>query len=246
MRLGGLTDSINVEPVTAPASFVSVNERSSGSMSPRQQTSYARNAYAYGDASSPTSHSYRPWLPGAPPISNVRAQPLGNPPPGLGYTLPDTQNGGDHSVGPPQNSVFETAPLPLNSEATCPLDSLLLDCLTERRERIAEGMPPELVIGPPYPSFTTLIAPDRGVCSHRLSKFLTDILRTFPDIATLPNQVAVLHTMYLMLRWLIVPNKENYERLPKWMAPIPPQARPHAAWSDHVPWYVGNIMRRYT
>ncbi len=79
-----------------------------------------------------------------------------------------------------------------NVRPTCPLDGLLTDFLAERRQHAEKGMSKEELIGPPYPSVVSLLQPTRGLMSHPLSKVFTDILGTFPDLSTLPEQVAVL------------------------------------------------------
>ncbi|EKG16803.1 hypothetical protein MPH_06006 [Macrophomina phaseolina MS6] len=127
--------------------------------------------------------------------------------------------------------------LPRTIEATCPLDSLLLDFLAERHAQAAEGAPIKTLVGPPYPDFTYLLNPERPDQSHPLSKVFTDILRTFPDISGLPERVAVLYIMFLVMRWQIEPTQENYERLPDWMTPRPSQLfTPHPVWNDYLPW----------
>ncbi|KAH7320927.1 hypothetical protein B0I35DRAFT_202680 [Stachybotrys elegans] len=123
-----------------------------------------------------------------------------------------------------------------NSRATCPLDTLLLDFLRERRQRVAEGLSTQETIGPRYPSVSSLLNPAQSAYSHPLSKFFTDILATFPDISTLPERVAVLYVMFLYMRWQISPTQENFDRLPDWIAPRPIQlTHSHAAWIDMVP-----------
>lgn len=123
-----------------------------------------------------------------------------------------------------------------NSAPTCPLDSLLLDFLSERRQRAADGLPVHEVVGPRYPSVSSLLNPAQSVYSHPLSKVFTDILSTFPDISHLPERVAVLYIMFLVMRWQISPTQDNYERLPEWMVPSQAQVTiPHPAWLDHIP-----------
>ncbi|PNY23573.1 Uncharacterized protein TCAP_06491, partial [Tolypocladium capitatum] len=123
-----------------------------------------------------------------------------------------------------------------NCAPTCPLDSLLLDFLGERRQRAADGLPVHEVVGPRYPSVSSLLNPANSVYSHPLSKVFTDILATFPDIATLPERVAVLYVMFLVMRWQVAPTRDNYDRLPAWMRPSPAQLlSPHPAWIDHLP-----------
>lgn len=124
-----------------------------------------------------------------------------------------------------------------NTTPTCTLDSILLDFLHNRQHEAAQGVPRQKLAGPPYPSVSSLLNPDKSVYSHPVSKVFTDILRTFPDISSLPEQVAVLYTMFLLMRWQIYPTQENYDRLPEWYTPRPTQLlTPHPAWMDYVPW----------
>jgi hypothetical protein len=124
-----------------------------------------------------------------------------------------------------------------NGPPTCPLDSLLLDFLHERQQQAADGVATPKLVGPAYPSVSSLLNPARSLNSHPLSKVFTDILGTFPDLSTLPEKVAVLYIMFLIMRWQISPTQENYDRLPDWVAPRASQLfTPHPAWIDHLPW----------
>ena len=134
------------------------------------------------------------------------------------------------------NPVAHSVPI-RNIEPTCPLDVILLDFLRTRQREAAEGASTRQLVGPPYPSVSSLLNPEKSVYSHPLSKVFTDILRTFPDISNLPEQVAVLYTMFLLMRWQIYPTQENYDRLPHWMTPRASQIlTPHPAWMDYLPW----------
>ncbi|KAG5984414.1 hypothetical protein E4U55_004876 [Claviceps digitariae] len=134
-----------------------------------------------------------------------------------------------------QNSPLHLLPIK-NSESTCPLDTILLNFLSERRQRIAEGLPIHEVIGPRYPSVSSLLNPANSVYSHPLSKVFTDVLARFPDISRLPERIAVLYVMFLVMRWQICPTRENYERLPTWMTPQQSQLDyAHPAWIDNIP-----------
>jgi len=127
--------------------------------------------------------------------------------------------------------------LPHNILSTCPLDGLLLDFIAERRQRRGEGMGDAEVIGPPYPSFFCLFRPERSIYTHPMSRFFTDILSTFPDVASPPEQVAILYLMFLIMRWEVSPSQENYERLPDWVRPTNVQLyTPHPIWIDYLPW----------
>lgn len=144
------------------------------------------------------------------------------------------QNGSGLSPLPTHNHICSHSVK--NSEATCPLDGLLMNFLTERRERKEEGLPVSEVVGPRYPSVSSLLNPARSIYSHPLSKVFTDILATFPDISALPERVAVLYIMFLIMRWQVDPTLENYTRMPKWARPLPIQIqKPHPAWIDHIP-----------
>ncbi len=122
-----------------------------------------------------------------------------------------------------------------NVEPTCTLDNLLLSFLRSKRNEAAQGVSEQRLVGPSYPSVSSLLNPQ--VESHPLSKVFTDILSTFPTIDALPQQIAVLYIMFLIMRWQIYPTLENYERLPDWMTPRPSQLfTPHPAWIDYLPW----------
>lgn len=124
-----------------------------------------------------------------------------------------------------------------NIAPTCPLDNILLDFLRHRQREAAQGVPKQRLVGPAYPSVSSLLNPEKGACSHPVSKVFTDILRAFPDIAGLPEQVAVLYVMFLLMRWQIYSTQENYDRLPDWVKPQPSQLfTPHPAWIDYLPW----------
>lgn len=121
-----------------------------------------------------------------------------------------------------------------NCAPTCPLDNLLLDFLHERRQRAAQGFPTHDILGPRYPSVSSLLNPLRE--AHPLSKVFIEILHTFPTISQLPERVATLYVMFLLMRWQIHPSADNYDRLPAWVRPGAAQLRhAHPAWVDHLP-----------
>ncbi|KAJ5729142.1 uncharacterized protein N7483_003650 [Penicillium malachiteum] len=138
----------------------------------------------------------------------------------------------------PSEQLTPTFATPImNTAPTCPLDSVLMDFLNSRQREAAQGIPRQKLVGPPYPSVSSLLNPEKSVNSHPVSKVFTDILCTFPDISSLPEQVAVLYTMFLLMRWQIYPTQENYDRLPEWLAPGTSQLlQPHPAWMDYLPW----------
>jgi len=141
----------------------------------------------------------------------------------------------DYLINPTSHEIAAHAAPIRNSAPTCPLDIILLDFLHERQQQAANGVETPKLVGPAYPSVSSLLNP--AVESHPLSKVFTDILGTFPDLSTLPEKVAVLYIMFLIMRWQISPTQENYDRLPDWATPRPSQLfTPHPAWIDHLPW----------
>ncbi|KAI5863420.1 hypothetical protein GGS23DRAFT_566844 [Durotheca rogersii] len=164
------------------------------------------------------------------PRTNTAA---GSAPPQLQRIEYVSQNAAPAPEEPPW--VGNSAPIK-NSAPTCPLDTLLLEFLHERRQRAAEGVPTREVVGPRYPSVSSLLNPANSALSHPLSKVFTDILAAFPGISTLPERVAVLYIMFLIMRWQVSPTRENWELLPPWVTPTPAQLEvPHPAWIDHLP-----------
>ncbi|KAJ6109281.1 hypothetical protein N7486_001515 [Penicillium sp. IBT 16267x] len=138
---------------------------------------------------------------------------------------------------PPEQTPLAFSTPIKNTAPTCTLDSILMDFLDNRQREAAQGIPRQKLAGPPYPSVSSLLNPEKSVNSHPVSKVFTDILRTFPDISSLPEQVAVLFTMFLLMRWQIYPTQENYDRLPEWLTPRPTQLfSPHPVWIDYIPW----------
>ncbi|QDS77323.1 hypothetical protein FKW77_004808 [Venturia effusa] len=121
--------------------------------------------------------------------------------------------------------------------ATCPLDAILLDAVAERQRLAAGGADSESVVGPRYPNFNALLNKNTPHWSHPLSRVFTDIMRTFPDLHTLPEQVAVVYIMFLVMRFEVEPTKENLELLPEWCRPSPSQLETaHPCWFDYLPW----------
>ncbi len=123
-----------------------------------------------------------------------------------------------------------------NTPSTCPLDSILLAFLHERRQRAAAGEPMQIVLGPSYPSVSSLLNPATNAYVHPMTKVFTDILAAFPGVFRLPERVAILYYMFLNMRLSIDPSRETYNRLPWWARPTASQlSTPHPAWVDHVP-----------
>ncbi|KAI9766004.1 MAG: hypothetical protein M1840_007011 [Geoglossum simile] len=124
-----------------------------------------------------------------------------------------------------------------NTPSTCPIDSILLEFLSSRQNLAAQGEPSSVVVGPPYPSVSSLLNPEKKIKAHPLTRIFTDILGSFEMMSKLPEQVAVLYVMFLVMRWQISPTLENYDRVPDWITPRPSQLLTmHPIWVDYLPW----------
>lgn len=163
---------------------------------------------------------------------------------GLSFLLDSTQHSSNSTTGS-SNQAQGSAELPIYARITnqgppsCPLDSLLIDAFRSRRKMMQDGAPMREIIGPEYPAFASMLEPGEGQQRpHELSALLIDILSKFPDVEQLPEKVAVLYIMFLVLRWLICPCEKCYERLPEWCRPTAVQLeKSHVAWADYLPWY---------
>ncbi|KAK5174171.1 uncharacterized protein LTR77_001251 [Saxophila tyrrhenica] len=249
----------------APASFYEQQHihpdlrspHSAAQHSPASQSATSGTPTYHGDTA-----SLRKWSPGL----EQHSHPAQHPPPNgityeqrqpprapmqpqgngerldLAYVL-EPSSGGPTSAPQHQSPPSLEPPLhtrlPKNCPPTCPLDFLLVDFLTGRRQQIAKGVPMHEVAGPEYPSLLAFKDPEAPQSHgyHPVSALLVDILSKFPDISMLPEKVAVLYIMFLILRWQICPCERCYQRLPDWVKPTPGQLNTeHAAWHDHVPW----------
>lgn len=163
-----------------------------------------------------------------------------------GHTRVDPNLLPPHQPLPNISGVAQYAPtlvphltLPRTIAATCPLDDIMLGFLAKQHARAAEGVPLHVLAGPEYPNFTALVVKDHTVDAHPLSKLFTDIIFTFPDVCGLPEQIAVVFIMFMIMRWQIEPSQQNYDRLPDWVTPRASQLfTPHPYWINHLPWYV--------
>lgn len=179
-------------------------------------------------------------------IAKVSSAAIGTPE--SNYQLPPSRDGSgpqrngssssmrDYPSALPDEGMIAHTMLPRNGPPTSPLDVILLDFLHDRQQQAADGVSTPKLVGPAYPSVSSLLNPAHAAKAHPLSKVFTDILGTFPDLSTLPEKVAVLYIMFLIMRWQIAPTQENYDRLPDWVTPRPSQLfTPHPPWIDHLP-----------
>ena len=114
-----------------------------------------------------------------------------------------------HTLGPfhdRRNDSLLAHSIPVRNIApTCPLDGLLLDYLAAQHQKALDGASDGELVGPPYPCVVAVLCPQRSLLSHPLSKVFTDMLVTFPDLDTLPEQIAVLSVFSLRPTYILFP-----------------------------------------
>jgi hypothetical protein len=151
--------------------------------------------------------------------------------------------------------------LPCNSKPNCLSDQILHGFITAQLS--AQLPTSDFSSSCRRPSIAPLFMPETKTHIDPVSQVVTDILRCFTEIATLPEQVAGLYLMFRLLnvsqnlsssqeilvrsdsllkntmQWRIKKTQEAYEDMPEWLRPIPLQLRiPHPAWMDSIPWSV--------
>lgn len=163
---------------------------------------------------------------------------------------PDGDRSFSHTHDPKPSAPSAASPLPprdvpyyarpsLNTAPTCPLDTILLDFVNDRRALLDRGHSQESVIGPAELCLRSMINHDYIQGAHPVSVVMLDILSKFPDLHEMPEMIGSYWTMFLFVRWQMTPTQELYETMPDWLRPTQLQIeRPHPAWMDRVPWYV--------
>lgn len=123
------------------------------------------------------------------------------------------------------------AALPKNLPPTCPLDGILLKFLHSR-----QAEPSSSRSTPAYPSVSSLLNPTASATVDPLSQVMVGIISKFPGITGLPEQVAILMSMFQFMRWCVQPTPQNFDKL-YWLRPTPSQLyEAHPCWIDYVPW----------
>lgn len=155
-----------------------------------------------------------------------------------GYHNPEHVMG--ESMSPREHyRILPLGPAPgTDTMPTAHLDNIMLSFMEAQNLKAKKGVPLSALTGPAYPNFTVLVDPNAQTDAHELSKLFTDIILAFPrEIPGLPEKVAIVYVMFLIMRWHIDPSLENYDRLPEWATPRPSQlfAR-HPFWMNHLPW----------
>ncbi|KAL2752008.1 hypothetical protein ACRALDRAFT_2030257 [Sodiomyces alcalophilus JCM 7366] len=129
--------------------------------------------------------------------------------------------------------------LPKDTPPTCLADEILQSFIVSVRTKGFIASKPAHERAAAYsrkPRLCSLMDPRRRT-EDVISNVVADIVRSYPEIETLPRQVAVFWNMALLLKWMVLLDRESWEQMPPWLRPVASQrAIPHAAWIDRIPW----------
>ena len=83
---------------------------------------------------------------------------------------------------------------------SCPLESLVLGFMQDRKALAAEGVQGSNLVGPARPCFTNLLYRDRVVHSHPVSTVASQIVNNITNLHSLPVRAASLYLTHLYLQ----------------------------------------------
>ena len=123
-------------------------------------------------------------------------------------------------MGQPSNYAWE---IPIRSVTpTCKVDETLLSFIQDRRRLALEGVRDTDLVGPKNPSISSLLNPTQNNTSHPVSNVLTKLLCNLPALVTIPEKIALLWTMYLLLRVSPLNPLPSLPLSPQSPSPLPP------------------------
>ncbi|CRK29798.1 hypothetical protein BN1708_015671 [Verticillium longisporum] len=112
---------------------------------------------------------------------------------------------------------WETAPK--NAPSTCLADEILQGFIASVRTGnflSATGVMERAAAYSLKPKLCSLIEPDRSA-EDDISNVVADIVRSYPEIETLPKQVAVFWNMALLLKWMVLLDQQSWDLMPEWL-----------------------------
>ncbi|KAM0277421.1 hypothetical protein ACHAQH_005783 [Verticillium albo-atrum] len=128
---------------------------------------------------------------------------------------------------------------PKNTPSTCLADEILQGFVTSVRTDNFLSTTSAIERAAAYtlkPKLCSLIEPNRRT-QDDISNVVADIVRSYPEIETLPKQVAVFWNMALLLKWMVLLDEQSWDLMPAWLRPTSSQRETHhAAWIDRIPW----------
>ncbi|ETS77957.1 hypothetical protein PFICI_10019 [Pestalotiopsis fici W106-1] len=146
---------------------------------------------------------------------------------------------------------------PRNSPPCCIADNIVQNFILSKRAEMASVRPNEIHGSTRLkPNPASLLSKQHGTVDE-VSNVVADLVRSYPEIESLPKQVAVFYIMGLLSKvsarksasssscdsrltynkWLIYLDKESWDLMPEWLRPTECQlSTVHAAWVDRIPW----------
>ncbi|KAF2014186.1 hypothetical protein BU24DRAFT_423217 [Aaosphaeria arxii CBS 175.79] len=135
----------------------------------------------------------------------------------------------------PTRPIWERLPLHVN--ATCRLDEVILDLIRTTRQREQHTGPIPELTGPSFPSIKSLLNPEQESTNNSISNAIGQHGRITMRLPRITEKVAAMYLICTYLRWLISPNKQNYEAIPEFLRPVESQLTiPHPVWIDVMVW----------
>lgn len=174
----------------------------------------------------------------SPPLTKSRLTRRQN-----GSTTSATSVPSTSSVPLPAQEIPKHLTLPKNTNPTTSWDRILTDFIVDSRDRIGRGESADSLMGTGPNMIGLFKVPENNqnllsnVSPTYFSEICAATLNGFRPLRTWPEKIAVMYNMYVITRWLIVMNEENYMKMPWFLRPTPLQARrEHPLWIDYVIW----------
>lgn len=127
--------------------------------------------------------------------------------------------------GDPYTSIFNAsipvwALLPKHNLGENAVNTVRLDFLAERRKMLAQGAPPETIVGRAF-DCRALFDEQAFATAGDLNQFAVRLAVSGCDFGML--QIVIAFIGWSITRWMIYPTPETYEAMPLWLRPIPDQ-----------------------
>jgi len=117
------------------------------------------------------------------------------------------------------------------------LDGFFWRIMTERQKMIYKGHSIIEALGPPDFALNALLDRKTSFRSHSFTRYFIDMAGTFPDFSAIPLGIASAYFSFLLMRWLVYPTQENYERIPEYLRPRTCQLLiPHSMSLEFLIW----------
>ena len=174
-----------------------------------------------------------------------QAGPLGKPYPSPGYTkvfgnLP-ISNAIMANNYPPhiqaQQLAYFQLPVHLSQSLitieNSPLARAYTDYFDAARQRLANGMPSEEVLGPEFTDVELFFRERRPSDFHTASTWASELSKSFTGVTSIPVQLAGIYLLRGLMRWTIAPSQQTYADMPLMIRPTPSQRLvPHSGQVD--------------